>query len=136
MRATEIQLQDRSMLLVPNSEFITKAVRNKTLGGTIGRLNFGLAVSHEADPAAVRRILSEVLADDPRVLEEPAASVFLEEVMDSGIRFAVFAFVSNPRDAAPIRSGVLFEVLGRLRAAEIALARPRQDVRVLGAPTG
>ena len=31
VRATEIQLGDRSTLIVPNSEFITKTVRNMTL---------------------------------------------------------------------------------------------------------
>ena len=132
VRATEIRLQDRSMLLVPNSEFITKAVRNKTLGGTIGRLNFKLGVNHDADPAAVRRILAEVVADDAHVLDHPEPAVLLDEVVDSGIRFSVFAYVSDPRDAASIRSGLLFEVLKRLREGGIALARPQQDVRVLG----
>ena len=124
------------MLLVPNSEFITKAVRNKTLGGTIGRLSFALAVGHEADPVAVRRILLDVLNDDGRVLGDPAPSVFLDEVLDSGLRFSAYAYVSNPRDAGSIRSDLLFAVLGRFREAGIPLARPRQDVRVLDAPTG
>ena len=31
VRATEIQMGDRSTLIVPNSEFITKTVRNMTL---------------------------------------------------------------------------------------------------------
>ena len=37
VRATEIQLGDRSTLIVPNSEFITKIVRNMTLRNAEGR---------------------------------------------------------------------------------------------------
>ncbi|WP_043115168.1 mechanosensitive ion channel family protein, partial [Pseudacidovorax intermedius] len=38
VRATEIQLADRSTVIVPNSEFITKTVRNMTLANAEGRV--------------------------------------------------------------------------------------------------
>ena len=39
VRATEIQMGDRSTVIVPNSEFITKIVRNVTMAeGTVAML--------------------------------------------------------------------------------------------------
>ena len=43
VRATQIELTDRSTLIVPNSELITKSVRNKTLTNSIARLQMGRA---------------------------------------------------------------------------------------------
>lgn len=36
MRATEIQMGDRSTVIVPNSQFISQTVRNVTMGNALG----------------------------------------------------------------------------------------------------
>ena len=50
VRATQIELTDRSTLIVPNSELITKSVRNKTLTNSIARLQMKFSVPADNDP--------------------------------------------------------------------------------------
>jgi potassium efflux system protein len=54
VRATEIQLGDRSTLIVPNSEFITKTVRNMTLANAEGRVLIRLPMPLTTDAQRVR----------------------------------------------------------------------------------
>ncbi|NEK65268.1 MAG: mechanosensitive ion channel, partial [Xanthomonas perforans] len=51
VRATEIQVGDRSTLIVPNSELITKSVRNMTLSNPMGRVQLQFSVPLETDVA-------------------------------------------------------------------------------------
>src|SRR2546427_12859221 len=54
VRATEIQLGDRSTVIVPNSEFITKTVRNMTLAGAPGRVLLRLPAPLDTDAERMR----------------------------------------------------------------------------------
>src|SRR5690606_3951416 len=78
VRATEILMPDRSTLLVPNSEFITKTVQNKTRGAPLGRINIQLAIAPDADPVQARQTLSEAFAAHPEVLKDPEPAIFLD----------------------------------------------------------
>ncbi|RZL92141.1 MAG: mechanosensitive ion channel, partial [Variovorax sp.] len=57
VRATEIQLGDRSTLIVPNSEFITKTVRNMTLVNAEGRVLIRLPMPLTTDAHQAREVL-------------------------------------------------------------------------------
>ena len=63
VRATEIQLGDRSTLIVPNSEFITKTVRNMTLRNAEGRVLIRLPMPLSTDARQVREIMLGALLE-------------------------------------------------------------------------
>lgn len=130
VRATEIAMFDRSTLIVPNSEFVTKTVRNVTLAGALGRVAIKLTVALDADPQAARGVMLEALAAHPDVLDDPAPGVFLEAVTDSGVVLQSFSYVAGPRQAYGVRSAVLFDMLRRLREAGVKLAQAGAQVRV------
>jgi len=68
-RATEIEMFDRSTMIVPNSEFITKRVRNVTLANPLGvvSLKFNMPLSTDAD--AVRDIMLDAIREQERCLK-------------------------------------------------------------------
>ena len=72
VRATEIRMFDRSTLIVPNSDLITKQVENKTLGDQSGRLKLQLTLNRAADAPAALKLIAAVLAEAPEVLDDPA----------------------------------------------------------------
>lgn len=72
VRATEIQVGDRSTLIVPNSELITKSVRNMTLSNPMGRVQLQFSVPLETDVAKVRNMLLDLFAEHTKVLADPA----------------------------------------------------------------
>ncbi|MDG2526164.1 DUF3772 domain-containing protein [Stenotrophomonas sp. HITSZ_GD] len=133
VRATEIQIGDRSTLIVPNSELITKSVRNMTLSNPLGRVQLQFAVPIGTDMARVRELLLTLYAAHPKVLSTPAPSVFIDGIANGQANFNSFLYVGSPRDAYGVRSELFFGLLARMAEEGIALNSP-QDIRVVAAP--
>ena len=124
VRATEIQMGDRSTVIVPNSEFITKTVRNVTHANPLGLVKILLPVPLDADADQVRSLMLELFEAHADVLKTPEPSVQLDSIDSAGMVFNATAFVNSPRAAYGVRSALLFDVLRRLREADISLVRP------------
>ncbi|CAN5289835.1 DUF3772 domain-containing protein [soil metagenome] len=124
VRATEIQMGDRSTVIVPNSEFITKTVRNVTHANPLGLVKILLPVPLAADADQVRTLMLEIFQAHADVLDNPAPSVQLDGIDSAGMVFNATAFVNSPRMAYGVRSALLFDVLRRLREAGISLVKP------------
>ncbi len=124
VRATEIQQGDRSTVIVPNSEFITKTVRNVTLANPLGLVQLKLPLPLTSDAEKVRTLLLEILAADAELVADPAPSVALEGIDGGSLVFSATGYVDSPRKTYNVRSAILFEVLKRFAAADIALAAP------------
>jgi potassium efflux system protein len=122
VRATEIQLGDRSTLIVPNSEFITKTVRNMTLVNAEGRVLIRLPMPLTTDANRARDVLLKACTEHAGVLETPAASVTLDGIEGGFLIFQVIAYVQSPRLAGGVRSDLLFTMLDELRASDLPLA--------------
>ena len=126
VRATEIQMGDRSTVIVPNSELITKSVRNVTLANAEGRVRFRVPLPLDSDPTRVVGIIKDAFAAHPGVLREPAPNVLLDSIENGQLMFIVVGFIANPRQAGQVRSDLLLDILARLRAEGIALSAPYQ----------
>ncbi len=124
VRATEIQMGDRSTVIVPNSEFITKTVRNVTHANPLGLVKILLPVPLDADADQVRSLILELFEAHADVLKTPEPSVQLDAIDSAGMVFNATAFVNSPRAAYGVRSALLFDVLRRLREADISLVKP------------
>lgn len=123
-RATEIQMGDRSTLIVPNSAFITKTVRNVTLTDPLGLVSFKLPVPMDVDPEPVRDMMRAAMQENESLLESPAPAVHLDSIDGRYLIFSATGYVTSPRLAYGVRSALLFDVIKRLRAAGIVLHPP------------
>ncbi len=124
VRATEIQLGDRSTLIVPNSELITKTVRNMTLGSPDGRLLIRLPMPLSSDAQRVRALMLAACNEHAGVLPQPAPSLTLEGIEGGSLIFQAIAYVASPRQAGGVRSDLMFTILERLKEAGQPLAVP------------
>lgn len=133
VRATEIQLSDRSTMIVPNSQFITQNLRNVTHGNSLGRVKLSLPMPLDTDAAKVREIMLEALHANESTLDAPAPAVTLEDITSSAMTFTGVAYVRSPREASSVKSALLFDVLARLAKAQLPLSSPQSMiVRNLG----
>ncbi|MFZ4285686.1 DUF3772 domain-containing protein [Variovorax sp. HJSM1_2] len=133
VRATEIQLGDRSTVIVPNSELITKAVRNITMANPLGRVQVLLPMPLDTHAAQVRSLLLAAMAAQEGVLSTPEPSVALEGLDAQGrLMFMATCFVDSPRNAYNTRSALWFVVLEQLRLAGLPL-HPTQRMQLSGA---
>jgi small-conductance mechanosensitive channel len=133
VRATEIQLWDRSTVIVPNSQLITQNVRNVTLANAQGRVQIKLPMPLDTDAKRARQMILDALLGHPLVLRMPAPNVQLENVDTQGIHFVGTAYVPSPRDVGNVRSDLLLVILERMRSEGLPLVRP-QDMRLVRAP--
>lgn len=124
VRATEIQLGDKSTMIVPNSEFITKAVRNVTHAGALGQVQMKLALPIDTDAEAARVLMLGALTDHPDVLDDPAPNVFLDGIEGGTLVYNIVGNVASPRQAYGVKSALWFEILKRLRDASMPIAKP------------
>jgi potassium efflux system protein len=133
VRATEIQMGDRSTVIVPNSEFITKIVRNVTYTDPIGMVQIKLPMPLSTDTRKARAVLLDAVLAHPGVLDSPAPNVQLDGIDGARMLFNATGFVKSPRAASGVKSDLLFEVLEKLRDAGLDLAPPPTTM-VLSSP--
>ena len=128
VRATEIQLSDKSTVIVPNSQLISQNVRNATMGNAQGVATIVLTFPLDIDPEQVRTLLLEAYNLHESILENPPPSVSFKELGPTGIVLSVTGYVNSPRMVGGTRSDLLYEILKMLRAAEISLSQTQTMV--------
>jgi small-conductance mechanosensitive channel len=128
VRATEIQLSDRSTVIVPNSQLISQNVRNATMGNAQGVATIALTFPLDIDPQAVRTLLLEAYEAHEAIQDTPAPSVTFSQLGPDGIVLSVTGFVSSPRVIGSTKSDLLYEILTKLREAGISLGRTQTMV--------
>lgn len=136
VRATEIQMGDRSTVIVPNSEFITKIVRNVTYTDPLGMVQIKLPMPLSTDTTKARELLLAAFQAHPGVLDTPAPNVQLDGIDGGNLVFNATGFVNSPRASYGVRSDLLFDVLERLRQAELPLGKPPTMILSQAAPMG
>ncbi|MDR2305725.1 MAG: DUF3772 domain-containing protein [Paucimonas sp.] len=128
VRATEIQMSDRSTVIVPNSQFISQNVRNVTMANALGVVGITLTLPLETDASRVREVLLAAYKEHDNILDAPASSVSFKDLTASGMVIGVSGYVGSPRQVSSTRSDLLFTILGRLRDEGIALSSPQSMV--------
>lgn len=134
VRATEIQISDRSTLIVPNSELITKTIRNMTLADPIGRVQLNFSVPMGTAIGELREMVLRMFAEASAVLDEPSPNFFVDSITDGRINLMCFGYVRSPRDVYATRSLLLFHLLEQLPAAGIELGTTPQRFEFIGVP--
>jgi small-conductance mechanosensitive channel len=130
VRATEIQMSDRSTVIVPNSQFITQNVRNVTMGNALGVVGITLTLPLETDVLQIRELLLSAFTEHEAVLDTPEPSVTFKDLTANGLVISVSGYVNSPRSVGTARSDLLFTVLGRLRELGVALSSPQSMVLI------
>lgn len=125
VRATEIQLADRSIMIVPNSHLISQNLRNVTLGGSAqGVVILELMFPLDIDPEQVQNLLYDTFTEHESILDKPVPFLRFSQLKPEGITLTITGYVGSPRTVGAIKSQLLFEILKRLGAAGIELAKP------------
>jgi small-conductance mechanosensitive channel len=135
VRATEIETFDRASVIIPNSEFITSAVKNLTHSDTMGRVTVKLRVAFDSDVEAVRDILVACASEHPQVLQAPPPRMFLIAFGDIGLELELRFIVVNVNYSLTVKSEIQMVILKRLRAAGIKIpVMPHGEALPGGAP--
>jgi len=130
IRATTIRDWDNKELVIPNKEIITGRLLNWSLTDTRLRLTLPVGVAYGSDAALALKILSEAVADDERVLTEPAPSIIFSDFGDSSLNMICRFYIDNVDNMWPVKTALHLEIYRRFEEAGIVISFPQRDVHL------
>jgi potassium efflux system protein len=143
-RATEIETFDRATMIVPNNTLVTGSVKNWMHTDRVARITVTIFAAYESDPETVRRILIDAAKSQEAVLSIPAPLALFAECAEWAMRFHLYAYVEDALMAERVKSEINFEVMQRMRQANMRIPYPfpvsnveaERGPNVSGLPTG
>lgn len=118
----ELVTPDNTQIMVPNSQVWGSPITNFTFH-PIRRVDLVFGVAYNTDLRAAEAAVREVLAADPRVLSEPAATIQVVGLGDFAINLGVNLWVKTP-DYAVVKSHMLRAVKEAFDAKGIEIPFP------------
>lgn len=131
LRSTTVVTNDNICIIVPNSNFISQSVINWSHGDPKVQFRLPVSVAYGTDTEKLRGVLLAVAAAHPKVLKEPAPSVYFEAFGDSALKFELGVWTAemtfSPRR---FRSELNFAMERALRENAIQIPFPQRDLHV------
>jgi small conductance mechanosensitive channel len=126
--STQLKTADNKAIFVPNGKLIGDNIINYSAKPT-RRVDLVIGVSYKADLSHVKSVLKEILANDSRILKDPAPTIGVLELADNSVNFAV-----RPWVAATDYWGVYFDlhavIKTRFDEEAIGIPYPQRDVHL------
>lgn len=133
-RYTRIRRLDGVRLMIPNSQFLENMVVNWTIVDRKLRSSVRVGVRYGSDTKKVKRLLDDILTNNPDILDDPAPTVIFEDFGDSALIFDAFFWIisSSERSLRGVRSALRFEIDEVFKEHDIVIAYPQRDIHVDG----
>lgn len=128
VRSTRLRTADQDDVIIPNSDLIASAVRNRTYGGKTGRVGLEVGVAYGTDLAKATEVIRQVAADCPDVVQDVPVNVVLEGFGDSAVQLKLLCLVNDISMAPLITSQLRFDIYARFQQAGIAIPFPQREV--------
>ena len=130
IRATTIRDWDNKELVIPNKEIITGRLLNWSLTDTRLRIAVPVGVAYGSDAALALKILAETVADDERILKDPAPSIIFSDFGESSLNMVCRFYIDNVDNMWPVKTALHLEIYRRFEEAGIVISFPQRDVHL------
>jgi len=125
---TTLVTPDNKTVIVPNGSLTGDNIVNWTLKGT-RRVDMTMGIGYDDDIDKARQIMQDVMANDDRILKDPAPQIAVVELADSSVNFVV-----RPWAKASDYWGVYMTTTENIKKAfdanGISIPYPQRDVHV------
>ena len=126
--STILLTPDNREITIPNGSIYGGVITNFSARDT-RRVDLVIGIGYDDDIRKAKAMLEQILADDERILDEPAPGVAMGELADSSVNFNVRPWV-NAADYWPVRASVLEQVKLRFDAEGISIPYPQTDIYI------
>ncbi|SBS34058.1 Small-conductance mechanosensitive channel [Marinomonas aquimarina] len=125
---THMKTPDNRVIIMPNSDIMNSAIVNYSREAT-RRLDLMVGISYDSDIKKARDLLEDILASDERVLKDPEPAIWVFELADSSVNFAVRPWVKAD-DYWALRSDLLERVKYTFDENGVGIPFPQMDVHL------
>lgn len=125
---TELKSPDNKKIIIPNAKLTADNIVNYSAKDQ-RRVDIVAGVSYNDDLDKVRSVLERILSEDDRVLQEPAPAIFVLELADSSVNFAVRPWVKTG-DYWDVFFAMQEKIKKIFDTEGIAIPFPQQDVHL------
>mgnify|MGYP000935834986 CR=1 FL=1 len=118
---------DHSRIVIPNRKVVGEILHNF---GTIRQLDLSIGVSYQTDIETTLRVLRELVARHPKVLQDPAPIIGIAAFADSSITLSIRPWVP----VASVGSAQIElnqAIIQQLQADGVDIPFPQREVRLL-----
>jgi small-conductance mechanosensitive channel len=131
-RYISVAAGDGREFLIPNEDLVTQKVTNWTYTdkNTLVKVNFG--TNYDADPRLVCKLAIVIAAAAPRALKSKPPGCLLTEFTDSGMKFSLTFWISDPDGMDGVKSEVMLALWDAFKREGIRVPYPVRELRIRG----
>lgn len=126
--STILTTPDNKQVIIPNGQVAADAITNYTALDQ-RRVDLVFGVGYDDDLKKAREVLTRICAEHPLVLDDPATSIFVMNLGDSSVDFAVRPWVKTD-DYWTVWGDLLETGKAELEAAGLNIPYPQTDVHL------
>jgi len=125
---TQLKTPDNKTIIIPNAKLSGDNIVNFSAKGT-RRVDMVFGIGYGDDMDKARKIITDVIDNDPRVLKDPPPKVAVLALGDSSVDFAVRPWVKVP-DYWDLWFDVTETIKKRFDAEGVSIPFPQRDVHL------
>jgi small-conductance mechanosensitive channel len=130
MRSTTIRTLNNVAVIVPNSEFVSAKLENWSYGDETVRMDVNVGVSYESDLETVVRSLTEVAAEHPEVLKNPAPDVLHIGFGDSAWNMRLRVWLGDSQRHLEVQSEINCAIVRKFQQNRVGIPFPQRDLHI------
>lgn len=125
---TQLRTPDNKTVIIPNAKLTADNITNYTIKGT-RRVDMVFGIGYGDDIDKAKKILTDIIEKDERVLKDPATKIAVVELADSSVNFIVRPWVKGD-DYWNVYFDTTENVKKSFDAEGISIPFPQRDVHV------
>ena len=131
---TQLKTPDNKTIIIPNAKLTADNITNFTAKAT-RRVDLVCGIGYGDDIEKVKKVLSDILAQDERILKDPPPTIAVVELADSSVNFVVRPWVKTA-DYWNVYFDTTENIKKRFDSEGINIPFPQRDVHLYEHKTG
>jgi small conductance mechanosensitive channel len=126
--STSVLAGDNRLVIIPNSKLVNDTIINHSSKGTL-RVDMVIGISYEENLQRVKKVISEILASDPRVLQNPVPEISILELSETGLRLGIRPW-TNTRNYWAVHFRTHEQLVERFQKEGICIPTSKLDANI------